>query len=108
MMDLEEQIRAFRALRDEIAGLEKRKKALGAAILQQMQEKTMYVAGYVVRRYQRISIKLSLEDARRFDAVKTEEVVDKDRIKSLYELGHSIPGVSELQWVQVSEKKLNA
>lgn len=103
-MELEEQIAAYRELAKKIRELEEQKKALSAMILQQMDTKILHVANYVVRRYNRLSIKLSLEEARILDSVKMEEVIDKDRIKSLYEAGNSIPGVTEIQWVQVSEK----
>jgi hypothetical protein len=39
-------------------------KALGVAILQQMQEKKVQFADYTAHRYERFSIKLTVEEAR--------------------------------------------
>ena len=102
-MNLEEQIRAYNELGKNIDELEQQKKALGAAIMQQMQEKTMRVADYLVRRYSRLSIKLSTEEARTLDAIKIEEAVDKGKIKALYQLGKPMQGVSEIQYIQISK-----
>jgi hypothetical protein len=101
-MDFEEQIRAYHEMGTKIAELEQQRKALGATILQQMQEKTMRVADYVVRRCNKFSIQLTIEEARVFDAVKTEEVIDRAKIKALYGLGKVTQGISETQYVQVS------
>lgn len=103
-MNLEEQIGKYNEIRKNIDELEQQKKALGIAIMEQMEGKTMQVAGYLVRRYSRLSIKLSLEEARIFNAVKMEEMVDKDKIKALHELGKPVPGVSEIQYIQISRE----
>ncbi len=105
-MDLEAQIKSYKELGQQIEELEERRKALGAVIMQQMGEKIIHVSNYVVRHCSRLSIKLSLEDARLLDMVKMQEVVDKERVKTFYEAGHSLPGVSETHYIQVSEVKL--
>ena len=104
-MNLEEQIKTYRELGDKIEELELQRKALGVGILQQMQEKTLKLGGFVVRSCKRLSIKLSIEEARIFDATKMEEVVDKVRIKALYEQGEPVPGVSTIEYIQVSQDK---
>ena len=101
-MTLEEQIRAYAEIGKQINELDQQKKALGNAIMQQMEGKTVRVADYLVRRYSRLSIKLSIEEARVFDAVKIEETVDKEKIKALYQLGHPVQGVSETEYISVS------
>ena len=78
-MTLEEQISAYKEIGKKIDELEEKKKTLGVAIMQQMQGKKMEVAGYVVRRYSRLSIKISLEEARTLNAVKLEETIDKNK-----------------------------
>lgn len=104
-MNLEGQINAYNELRKKIEELEQQKKALGTAIMKQMEGKTMRVADYLVRRYSRLSIKLSIEEARTLDAIKMEETVDKDKIKALYQLGKLVPGVSEIEYIQISLSK---
>lgn len=102
-MSLEDQIRLHKELSRKIEELEEQKKALGMTILQQMQgRKSLQLAGFLVRRFDRLSIKLSIEEARSLNAVKVEEAVDKDKIKALYHNGHPIKGVSEIQYIQIS------
>jgi len=103
-MALEEIIKAYRELGQQISELEAQRKALSAQILEQMPKntKTFRLEEYLVRRYSKLSIRTPLETAKSLGAVKLEEVVDKERIKQLYEEGLSIPKVSEIQWVQVT------
>lgn len=104
-MNLEEAVKTHRELSKQIEELEEKRKALGIAIMHQMGEKIVHVSHYVVRHCSRLSIKLSLEEARLLDMVKMQEVVDKDRVKTFYEEGHPIPGVSETHYIQISEQK---
>jgi hypothetical protein len=101
-MNLQDQVRLHKELSKKIEELELQKKALGVAILQQMIAKTLSFPGLVVRRCNRLSIKLTVEEARSLNAVKWEEIVDKDKIKALYNNGHSIEGVSEIEYIQIS------
>lgn len=104
-MTLEEQIRAYKELSNKIAELEGQKKELSAAILGQMTQKKVHIAGYTVTRYDRLSIKLSIEDARQFGATKMTEVLDRAKIKELYQSGQSLPGVSSWSGLQVLAPK---
>lgn len=110
-MNLEEQIKLHKELSQKIEELEQQKKVLGSTILQQMQDKTLRVGGFLVRKYNRLSIKLTVEEARAFEATKMEEAVDKDKIKALYHKGNPIPGVTQIEYIQISlreeDKKLN-
>lgn len=102
---IEDQVKAYKELGETIDALEERRKAIGAAIMQQMQGKSLQVAEYNVRKINRLSIKLSLEEARSFNAIKLEETVDKDKIKFLYNSGQMIQGVSEIEYIQISHIK---
>ena len=104
-MSLEEQIQAYKELSLYIADLESQKKELSLIILKQMSEKTLSVAGYIVRRYDRLSIKTSLEEARELGATKMEEVLDRDKLKKLHQSGRAIPGVAPSPFIQVSLQK---
>lgn len=101
-MNLEDQVRRHKELSKKIDELESEKKELGAVIIQQMTGKSLNLPGFVVRLYNRLSIKLTVEQARSLDAVKLEETVDKDKVKSLYKDGQAINGVSEIQYIQIS------
>lgn len=102
---LELYLKAYRELTQQIAELEEQKKQLGQFILQQMKVKTMSVSGYVVRKCERLNVSTPLERAREWKATKMEEVVDKDKLKELYQAGHEIPGISMSQFIQVCDNK---
>lgn len=101
-MDLQDQVRLHKELSRKIEELESQKKDLSSAIMQQMTAKTIHLPGFIVRCCNRISIKLTVEQARFLNAVKLEETVDKDKIKALYNNGQRINGVSEIQYIQIS------
>lgn len=101
-MNLEELLKEYKAIGKKVDELEDRKEALKAAIMQQMTEPTVRIAGYTVRRYNRMIIKTPIEEARALGAIKIEETVDKDKIKALLQLGHAIQGISEIQYLSVS------
>ncbi len=103
-MDLEDQIKLHKELSKKIEEMEDQKRVLGLAIMQQMQSKTLRIPGFLVRCCSRLSIKLSIEEARSLNAIKLEELIDKDKIKALYNSGQSINGVSEIHYIQISEQ----
>jgi hypothetical protein len=88
-----------------MAELEEKKRELNRAITQQMAEKKMSVGGCIVRKYERLSFRTPIEKARELGATKTEEVLDKEVLKKLYEAGHPVPGVTSFAYVQVSLQK---
>ena len=102
-MDLEAKIKLHKELSKKIEEMEEQKRSLSITIMQQMESKTLRVPGFLVRCCSRINIKLSIEEARSLNAVKVEEIVDKDKIKSLYNDGQPIKGVSEVHYIQISE-----
>lgn len=105
-MTLEEMVRRHREISQKIDELEKEKKALGLVIMEQMEGKSLKVADYLVRRIQRLSISVSIEEARSYNATKMEECVDKEKIKLMYSQGKIVPGVSEIQYIQVTQNKV--
>lgn len=100
-MNLEEQVQLHKEISLKIEQLEEQKKTLGQSILQAMQGKSMKFGSYVVKRIQRLSISTTIEQARTLNAIKTEEVVDKEKIKVLYNSEKSIPGVKEIEYIQI-------
>lgn len=104
-MNLEQQLKIYRDIGNKIAQLEEQKKSLGAAIMEQMQSDKLVIDDCTVRRYERLNIKTTIEEARSLNAVKTEEVVDKDKIKSLHEQGQPINGISTTRYIVVSTQK---
>lgn len=71
--------------------------------MNQMITPVLQVPGYRVKRYHRLSIAVTVDNARILNAVKFEEVVDKDKIKALYNKGQPIEGVTEVNYIQVSK-----
>ena len=103
-MELEEKIAKYKELGKQISELENEKKALVSEILQCIprETKSIQVAGNSVKRVRRLLIKTSLEAAKLFHAVKIQEVVDKEKIKQLFEQGQEIPDVKEYEYIQVT------
>lgn len=104
-MTLQNQVELHKALSKKIEELEAQKKELGLSIMKQMTSKTMTLPGFIVRYCSRLSIKLSIEEARSLNAVKLEETVDKDKIKTLHASGQILNGVSKIEYIQVSTIK---
>ena len=104
MQNLEDQVRRYREIGDIIEELEQEKKFLSTAILEQMLDKKERVAEFTVRKVQRLTFKTSLEEARSLLATKTEEVVDKDKLKELYLAGTEVPGATTHHFLNVSLK----
>jgi hypothetical protein len=100
---LEEKVRAYKELGKKIEELEAQKKAIVDQILHILPKETknVQIAEYQVKRISRLSIKTSLENAKLLGAVKTQEVIDRAKIKDLYEQGLSVPDVTEIQFIQV-------
>ena len=101
-MSLEEQIRQHKEISLKIEELEAQKKILSEQIMRAMTNKSMQLGSYVVRRCSRLSISCTIAEARTFQALKMEEVVDKDKLKELYKNGMPIPGIKEIEYIQIS------
>ena len=101
-MHLHDQIKLHKEISKKIEELESQKKALSIAIMEQMTDKTISLPGYIVRRYNKLSIKLTLEQARALNAIKFEEAIDKEKIKTLYKNGHPINGVNEIHYIHIA------
>jgi len=100
-MDLEEQIKSYYEIGKKLDELQEQKKALSASIIEQMTDKSIKIGDYMVRRYRRLSIQLSIDEARSIDAVKMEEAIDRDKIKTLHQQGMPISGVSESYYIHI-------
>ena len=102
-MSLEEKIARYVELRQLIEEMENQRKALVAEVLELMPKETpiALIPGYRIKRASMLSIKTSLNIARQLGAVKMKEVVDKEKLKKLYQEGHNPPDVSELHFIQV-------
>lgn len=103
-MNLEEQIRLHKEISQKIEALEEQKRALTQSIIQAMPDKTLQINGYLVKRFSRLSVSTTLDQARPFNAIKLEEVVDKEKIKLLYKGGSPVDGVKEVNYIQISVK----
>ena len=104
-MSLEEKVISYRELALKIAELESEKKLLSQEILMLMPRnaETLRIQNLQVKRFTRLTIKTSLEDAKIFGAIKIEEVVDKDALKKLLSQGIFIPDITESTFIIVSK-----
>ena len=100
-MALEEKIVAYKELSEQIDLLEERKKALGQEIAAEMTTSSLKFANYKATRYVRLSISMLLDQARLLNATKTQEVIDRKKIKELYYAGQVIDGVKEAYTLMV-------
>lgn len=105
-MNLQDQIQQHKELSIRIEELEEQKKLLGLMIMQSMTGKLLQLGPYIVKRCSRLSITTPLEIARPLNAIKMEEIVDKDAIKALYNSGIPISGVKQVNYIQVSLKQI--
>lgn len=105
--ELENEVLAYKELSKQIDLLTEKRKMLGNEILQKLSRdsKTFQIAGYRVQRCSRFSIKTSIEDAKVYGATKMQEVLDKDEIKRLYEMGEPIPDVQKFEMIAISNAK---
>jgi hypothetical protein len=101
-MNLEEQVRLHKEISLKIDQLEEKKRSLSQSIMEAMEGKSLQLGRYLVRRYSRISISTTIDQARAFNAIKTEEVVDKEIIKALHKCGTPIPGIKEVEYIQIA------
>ncbi|MBS0652890.1 MAG: hypothetical protein JSR39_05095 [Verrucomicrobia bacterium] len=98
-----EKVQAYKEIQRKMEELEEQKKLLAAEILDLMPKETSTVqlADYRVKRTTRLSIRISVEKAECFGAVKMEKVVDRKVIKELFQQGQVLPEVSEITYIQV-------
>lgn len=100
-LPLEEQVRLHKELSEKIEELETLKKTLGQSILKKMTTKSLQVGNYLVKQYTRLSITTTPDEARFYNAVKLEEVVDKEKIKALFKSGTLIPNVKMCEYIVI-------
>lgn len=103
MQEMIEKVQAYKEIQRKMEELEEEKKLLAAEILKLMPKETptVQLADYRVKRTTRLSIRISVEMAESFGAVKMEKVVDRKVIKELFQQGQPLPDVSEITYIQV-------
>lgn len=101
---LEALLRAYKEISEQIRQLERQKAEMSRALLNSFptELKKYSTPQFRVFRQKRLNIKTTLEEARLYNAVKLQEVVDKDRLRSLCLLGEEIPGISYSEYVLVN------
>jgi hypothetical protein len=85
--------------------LGKKKKELADAILTLMPNEVLETTDFKVTRKQNLSIHTTLEEARKFNATKMVEQVDKEKIKQLYLSGIPVEGVEKRFNLSLKPKK---
>ena len=79
---------------------------LEARLLDRKEDSTIADNKYTVTRFQRIGFKTSLAEARELGAVKVEEKPDTTKLRTLYEAGVTVPGMSQTWDVKITEIKV--
>jgi hypothetical protein len=99
-VSLEEKIVKYVQIQEQIKALEEVKQQIYQEILGSfhLDSQEIFSESYRVKRHFRINIKTTVEEARPFQAIKTEEVVDKDKIKELLHSGVLVPNVTETSY----------
>lgn len=102
-MSLETKIARYVELRQQIEERENQRKTLVAEVLELMPKETPIanIPGYRIKKASMLSIKTTLNSARQLGATKTKEIVDKEKIKQLYQEGLNPPDVTEIHFIQV-------
>lgn len=103
-MDLAEKIATYKNLIRQIEMLVEEKQKISQEIIAEMPDKRFETDEFRAFRYQRLSIRPSLELARQLDATKMEEQIDKEKIKQIFHSGVSIEGVEMRSYLNVSVK----
>ncbi|MBS0650950.1 MAG: hypothetical protein JSR93_07310 [Verrucomicrobia bacterium] len=103
MTELLKKVQAYKEVQRKIEELEEQKKLLVSEILDLMpkDEPSVQLDAYRVKRTTRLSIRISIQDAEAFGAVKMEKMVDRKMIKELFQQGKTLPDVSEITYIQV-------
>ena len=68
-----------------------------------MKEKKERVGNFSVCRYDTLSIKTGLDEARHYGAVVLKETVDREKLKALHKSGQEIEGVKKTHYIRVFE-----
>lgn len=105
-----EKIQRYKEIQQQIESLEEAKKALVAEVLEMMPKELarVEVSGYIVKRVNRLSVRMSVEQAEELGVAKMEKVVDRQKIKDFFYQGQCLPGVSEISYIQVyTQGKVN-
>lgn len=105
-MSIEEKVLAYQDLRAKIKALEEEKQKIYQEILDAFPTNELLIESehFRLKKHTRLSIKTTVEQARAFDATKTEEIVDKDKIKQLIYSGTFVPNVKESSYFFVHER----
>ena len=104
-MTLEEKTAVYREICRKIHQLEEEKKSLAQEILAEMPSKKMVFSGYIARVYTRLVIQVPIEEARRLDATKMVEQVDKEKITEIHKSGVQLEGVKEISYLVIASEK---
>jgi hypothetical protein len=100
-----EKLTQYSKVLQQKAELNKQKRELSEAIISEISNGTLETDDCKATCRSRLSIRTSLEEARKLGATKMVEQVDKKKIKELYLSGVSIEGVEKRPSLVVKSKK---
>ena len=109
-MEFDEKVKVCKELSLEIARLDEKRRALSKEIFAEMPKELNAVdsGDYRIRKCKRIVIKTTIDEAREFDAVSVQEVVNKDRLKRLHTMGHLVPNITQYDYIAIVDQSKKA
>lgn len=103
--NIAEKVTQYSKILQQKGKLNKQKRELAEAIIAGLPNGTLETPDFQVTRHPRLSIRTSLDEARKLNATKMVEQVDKEKIKQLYLSGIPVKGVEEQSSLSVKAKK---
>ena len=104
-MKVEDLVEFYVATRDEQDQLEAQRQAVKVEIMDRLTKAKvdgMQVKDWAVTKFKMVAFKTSLEDAKKYGAVKVEEKPDTTILRKLYNKGEKIAGAEEKEELRVT------
>ncbi|MBS0626154.1 MAG: hypothetical protein JSS32_08905 [Verrucomicrobia bacterium] len=100
--DLETLCAEYKVLMEQIDELTDRKTAVSQQILSQLKEKTTQTPHFKISKYQRVTVKTSIESARALGCTVQVEDIDKEALRRLYDEGLPVPNIHQNEYIRIS------
>ena len=92
----------YRNLTGQIDALSEKKSEVGNQILAQLKEKNTMTPRFKVSKFQRVTVRTSLESARVFGCVVQVEDIDKEALRRLYDEGIPVPNIQQSEYIRIA------
>lgn len=105
-MSLEDLVTLYVDTREQEEDIAAQKTAVKQEIIERLKKAKLdgtQVGNYAVTKFKMITFATTLEDAKKYGAVKTEEKPDTTILRKLFDKGEKIPGANEREELRVKE-----